>query len=217
MIFLYSVEIPNYIKKIPISRSGRIKYYKKLDNIPKKYKNDHYIFKGNYLVDKDSGEKIIKRKPSGKPREQKISGQDIWRGINYHMRSKVASELKKYFYSYLSNVPVLDDELIYPLSVRLDFYDHINEGEDIDNMAFMYRKCLHDSLCGNVSFQKVENGTDKSGKPTYMLVPDRETFPPKIIDDRKEYIQDIPTRFFPINEDETPKIVIEVCSLKDEE
>lgn len=217
MILLSRVEIPNYIKRVPLSKSSRAKYYTQGDKIPKKYSSDQYIFKGKYLINKDTKDRVVKRAASGTAKMHTIRGQEIWRGINYHIRSKVASELKKYLYEQTSEVPSLMDELIYPLSIRIDFYDNVYEGEDLDNMVYFYRKSLHDALSGNVLFDKIDSGTDKKGKSVYQMVPNRELYPPKIIDDDKLHVQDIPTRFHPIKEGEIPKMVIEICSLRDEE
>lgn len=217
MILLYRVEIPNYIRRVQIAKPARTQYYRSTDHIPKKYSNSNYIIKSKFLFDTRTKERVVKRITTGKPREHPMRGQEIWRGMDYHLRSKIASELKKYLYDKIKDMPVIDDELIYPLSVRIDFYDNVNEGEDIDNMVYFYRKATHDSLCGNVSFDKVDSGTDKKGKSIYQMIPDRNLYPPKLIDDDKLHIQDIPTRFYPIKEGETPKMVIEICSLKDEE
>jgi hypothetical protein len=204
MIFLYRVEIPNYIRKVQIAKPARTQYYKSTDTIPKKYNNQRYVMKSKFLFD-------------SVPKEHAIRGQEIWRGMDYHLRSKIASELKKYMYDKIKDMPVINDDLIYPLSIRIDFYDNVEEGEDIDNMVYFYRKCTHDALCGNVSFDKVDAGKDKKGKAIHQMVPDRIAYPPKLIDDDKLHVQDIPTRFYPIQEGETPKMVIEIYSLKDEE
>lgn len=217
MIFLYRVEIPNYIRKVQTAKPKKTQYYKFSDIIPKKYDNPRYVMKSKFLFDTETKERVIKRMTTGKPREHPIRGQEIWRGMDYHLRSKIASELKKYMYDQIKDMPPLNDELIYPLSIRIDFYDNVDEGEDIDNMVYFYRKCTHDALCGNVSFDKVDAGTDKKGKPVYQMVPDKTAYPPKLIDDDKLHIQDIPTRFYPISGDETPKMVIEIYSLRDEE
>jgi len=216
MIFLCRVEIPNYIKKVQISGAPRTKFYKEGDVIPKKYSGDRYIFKNKFLIDSNSKERVIKRHSSGRPKEHAIRGQEIWRGIDYHLRSKVASELKKYLYDKIKDIPPLMDDLMYPLSIRIDFYDKVNEGEDLDNMIYFYRKCCHDALGGNVLFDKVSAGKDKKGKEQFHMVPNRDLYPPKIIDDDKIHVQDIPTRFYPIGDDEEAKMVIEICSLIDE-
>jgi hypothetical protein len=217
MIFLYRVEIPNYIRKVQIAKPARTQYYKSTDTIPKKYNNQRYVMKSKFLFDSVTKERVVKRMTTGKPKEHAIRGQEIWRGMDYHLRSKIASELKKYMYDKIKDMPVINDDLIYPLSIRIDFYDNVEEGEDIDNMVYFYRKCTHDALCGNVSFDKVDAGKDKKGKAIHQMVPDRIAYPPKLIDDDKLHVQDIPTRFYPIQEGETPKMVIEIYSLKDEE
>lgn len=155
------------------------------------------------MTDGVTGEKVIKNtRSAGTERYIKISGQDFWTGINHNLRSKIGKELKKYFYNILSEMkPVPEDE--YPIGVKIDIYDVIDEG-DIDNLIYIYRKTVHDSLCGNIEFVKDENG---------KFHPDRKNYKPLIIDDSKEYIQEINTRFYPIRDHEERQMIIQLYRL----
>jgi hypothetical protein len=80
-------------------------------------------------------------------------------------------------------------------------------------MMIIYRKTIHDALCGNVEFIKEQTGIDKSGNPVFKLTPDRINFRPKIIDDDKKHIQEICSRFYPIDKDQEPVMFVQIYSL----
>lgn len=60
----------------------------------------------------------------------------------------------------------------------------------LDNFIFLYRKVIHDVLTSN----EMEHC-------------------PIIVDDDKTHIQDIPTRFYPIDDHENRKLHIEIYSI----
>lgn len=210
--FLQKVEIPNFIDKVEISKKRRAKYYTK-ERVPKTMNpetNNKYSFnEEGILIITETGEKVVSNKRSaGKPRYWKISGQDIWSGINYNMRSKISREMKKYFYEKLAHLKPLVDDEDYPIGIRIDLYDSNLEG-DVDNFIYLYRKTITDALCGNVEFMKVKN---VDGKVSNM--PDYTKYPPIIIDDSKKYVRDIPTTFHYV-EGEDRKLVIEIYKMND--
>lgn len=204
------VVVPDYIKQVQLSKSRRAKYYKEGDRIPKKYSNtENYNFVKDCLTEIATGQRVVRNvRTAGKERLKKVQGQDIWRGINFNLRSKIAKELKKYFYEYFRGIPRVNK---YPIGIRIDFYDNVEEGEDIDNMIYFYRKTIHDALSGNVDFKKVT--FTKNNVEVTEMVPDHQNYPPIIIDDSKKYVQSIPTRFYPIGKDEKPKMEIELFEL----
>jgi len=149
---LTSIVIDDYIEYIQLSKHRRPVYYKKGDKIPKKYLNDKYEFNKGILVSSDTKEKIIKNSRSvGTPKRKKISGQDIWMGMHYALRSKIAKELKLYLkkqFKKLGLEPIKAED--YPISIQLDFYKPFGEANwDIDNHALIYRKCILDALKGD--------------------------------------------------------------------
>lgn len=204
------IEVKNYIREVELSKKRRATYYAENTKIPKRYLDkEKYDFINGYLSDLSTKTKIIKNSRSvHKPRYKRIQGQDIWRGINFNIRSKIAKEMKKYFYEKFRGIPVINE---YPIEVKIDFYDNVDEGEDLDNMIYFYRKCIHDALCGNVEFKKIS--IEKNGVVTEEFVPDRKKYPQIIIDDSKKYIQSIPTRFYPVDGKTEPSIVIELSKL----
>jgi hypothetical protein len=144
------ISIPNYIEHVELSKSRRAIFYKKGDNIPKKYSKENFIFNDKgVLINLSSNEKVLKNtKSAGKPRYRKISGQDIWSGINHNLRSKIAKELKNYFKEFIikSGITTIDESK-YPLGVAIFFHKPIGQGNwDIDNHSLIYRKCILDSL-----------------------------------------------------------------------
>ena len=177
------IEIPTFLDRIVLSKKRRKKYYYQGETIPRKYlEKTQYLFddKG-ILIHKFTGEPVIKNiRTAGTEKTVKISGQDFWTGINCHLRSKISKELKKFFYESMRNMPVLQKE-DYPIGISLDIYDTISHA-DLDNLTYVYRKTLHDALCGNVEFDKNESG---------KYVPNRELYPAFIEDD--ELLEVTPT------------------------
>lgn len=176
---IYVIEIENFINKIELSKKRRAKY-----QINKK------------------GEKVISNpRTANKPVYYKINGQDLWSGIPFHKRSKIAKELKSYFYEYFKKLKPLEIEN-YPIGVTLDFYMDVN-GFDLDNFVIWYRKCIHDALCGKVEYIKI---TDEKNKVKY--VPNFEKYKPIIIDDTVDYINSMPTNY--IKSLENNKLIITI-------
>lgn len=150
---LSQIVINDYIEYIELSKHRRAVYYKKDDKIPKKYLDKtKYEFIKEILVDSETKEKIIKNSRSvGTPKRKKISGQDIWMGMHYALRAKIAKELKIYLkkqFKILGLQPIKSED--YPISIQLDFHKPFGEANwDIDNHALIYRKCILDALKGD--------------------------------------------------------------------
>lgn len=188
--YFYEVEVDAFIEKIELSKKKRAQYYKGKTKLPKKYQNDNYIFdKNGVLIEQSTGIKVIKNiKTVGKPNIKTITGQYFWTGAHPHIRRKIKREMSDYFLKYMGDAPQVDISQ-YPLGVRIDLYDTI-KGQDLDNFISIYRKVIHDVLTAK----------DMNHKPI-------------IIDDSKEYIQDIPTKFYPIEDHEDRKLVIQIYSI----
>ncbi len=208
-----SYYIDNFIRKVILSKARRKLHFKEGDKIPKKYSNDDHKFKNGILYSDVTNEKIIKNpNVAGKPRYQKISGNAMWAGMNYNLRAKIATEMKKFFYEYFRGSEPLNEE-DYPIGVKLTITDNLSgrKGEDIDNMAYLYRKNIHDALCGNVMFDKVI----ENGKARY--VPNRELYPALIEDDNRDFITEIITKII-VDEDltdEETSILVEIYTIDD--
>lgn len=172
---ILKLEIPNYLEEIVISKARRT------------------LYKQN-----KSGEKVISNpRTAGKPRVRKINGQMIWVGMNHHLRSKIARELKRYFYEFFRGKELITD---YPIGISIDFYGKAGDF-DLDNLCLLYRKTMNDALCGNVDFIAE---VSEEGKTVYK--PDWEKYPPIIKDDSVQYITENVSRF--INTEEGDKKMI---------
>jgi hypothetical protein len=185
---IYQVSIDDYIEHVVLSNKRRPVYYNKTDKIPKKYQNNKYHFdKLGNLIMTETNEKILKNIRSvGKPRYKKISGQNIWVGLNHNLRNKIAYEIKKFFYKHLKDLKVIPKQL-FPLGVDIKFVKPIgNNNWDLDNLALIYRKVLLDCL-------KTIIGAD----------------------DSIEFIREIPTRYSP-SSDESRKLIITIYTITDE-
>ena len=189
--YFYSFDINNFIEEIELSKRRRPQYYRENARIPKKYLGESYFFdKNGILTEIESGERVIKNSRSvGTPNVKRINGQYFWTGANPHIRRKIKREMAEFFLRYMHAIPTVGSTQ-YPIGVRIDLHDVVNKGSDLDNFIYLYRKVLHDVLTAN----------DMSHRAI-------------IIDDSKEYIQDIPTRFHPIEDHDARKLHIEIYSL----
>jgi len=190
--YYQSVKVYNFIDRIKLSEKRRAKYYTKKDKIPKKYQNDNFEFnKKDRLENVETGEAVIKNPiAAGTPRFRKITGQYFWSGANPFIRRKIKNEMSDFFYEFLKDFKKAEDE-DYPIGVRIDLYDE-EDGQDLDNFIFLYRKVIHDVLTA----KNMEHD-------------------PIIEDDSKEYIVDIPTRYYKTEEGEDRMLNIIVYSIKD--
>ena len=111
---LCRIEIPDYITHIELTKKRR-----------PVYREDGTV----------KNERLL-----NKPRVKKINGQDLWVTIDPHLRSKIAKELKKYFYEIIRDLPIISE---FPIGITMDFYGKVGDF-DIDNLSLWYRKCFHD-------------------------------------------------------------------------
>jgi hypothetical protein len=179
----YVITIPDYIEKVKISDKRRAKFFGVNDDLPKKYQTEQYTWDstGSVLIDKETGKKAIKNSVSaGKERFWKINGQDLWSGMDPHLRSKVAKEMKMYFYEYFRGLTIDS----FPIGVELTFYDKENI-LDIDNLSYIYTKVILDAMCGNVVFRPIE----VDGKTQH--VPDYQEYPQIIPNDNVQFVNHI--------------------------
>jgi hypothetical protein len=203
---LREIRIRNFINRITLSKKRKSKHYlKNGTSIPKKYQTEKYDFnKDGVLIDITTHIPVVKNiRTAGKERTIKISGQDIWVGMNHHLRSKISKELKKFFYDAIKECQVLDDK-DYPIGISIDIYDVIQSSADIDNFEHIYRKCLHDALAGNIEFVKNENGKFSSDKENYISI---------IKDDNLNYVRQMVTTFYPIENHDDSQMIIKLYKL----
>lgn len=149
------IEIPNYPEYVQLSKSRRATYYKKGDKIPKKYMDKtkfNFNTKGTLVSVIDDSKVIKNSKSVHTPKNRKINGQDIWVGMHYALRNKIAGFLKGFFKRKFREAefpPIKKSD--YPISIRMDFYKPIEKANwDIDNHALVYRKCLLDGIKGTI-------------------------------------------------------------------
>lgn len=185
-MILHKIEIPEFITEVELTKKRRAK--------------------------KNSEGKITNKAWINKPRVKKINGQDIWVGINPHLRSKIARELKIYMYEKIKHIGRIEE---YPLAIDMIFYMPISNNEstlpDLDNIVVWYRKCLHDALAGSVDYIPyfIQN-MDKDEKITIKkaFAPNHTDYPPLIPDDNVKYIQEANTKFVEIDSYENRKLEI---------
>lgn len=171
-----SIEIPQYIKYVQLSKKRRAKYYLRTSKkkLPKKYADLKFNKKG-ILVHKDGTPVIANPRSMGTPRLKKINGQEIYSGMPYHMRSKIVRAIKDSFSEILKKVEPVTE---FPVQLTMELHDEIGNGDwDLDNL-WIYNKCFQDAL--------VENGVLPSDSIKYITKPATpEFFPVKDQSERK--------------------------------
>ena len=98
---MIKVVIPNYLRKVSVAKSRRVKYFNRTGKqLPKKYQNtDLYRWdeKGR-LVDRRTGELVIANpKSAGTERFQSIRGGVIYAKMHKRLRMKIVDALKAQF------------------------------------------------------------------------------------------------------------------------
>ncbi len=178
---LLEIVIPEYITHIPISEKRRAIYYNTSGKRkpPKKFLKDkmYMIDKAGYLRYRPTGDKVIaNKKVVGKPKLQKINGQDFYSGFGSHFtRMKIVVGIKNSFKPFINKLEKLT---VFPVQFELELYTIIGEANwDLDNL-WIYTKCFQDLL--------VEMGIMPDDNIQYVSKPaSPEFFPVKDEKDRK--------------------------------
>lgn len=143
------IEIPEYITHVKLSSARKTVYY----NIygkrkpPKSLlKKDKYkITKDGYLIDKDTGLKIVANYRSvGKPKFEKINGQDFYSGFGSPFtRNTMVKEIKAFFSKHVKDLPPI---VQFPIQFECELHTTIDNADwDLDNL-WIYTKCFQDVL-----------------------------------------------------------------------
>ncbi len=162
------ISIPLFIKKVMISKSRRIKYYKEGGKIPIKYSKYGFDSKGRLIDDK--GEYIVANpRTIGKPKYITINGQALYNArMSPHIRSKIVNAVKDSFEPHLNGVePIVN----LPVRISLKLYDTIRQANwDLDNQ-WLYNKCFQDLIVkkGIIPDDDIRYIT-KAGAPEFVPV-----------------------------------------------
>lgn len=153
MKLLKSITIPDYPSHYVSSKSTRATYWKKDDNIPKKYLGVGNIYRAFTITRKGkktqvkylctrNGERIVKNQTKvGLEKKNTISGQHVFNTkTNAHGIGKMLSTIKQAFFQYLEKPTVSFD---YPLYLEFIYYSQHN---DLDNHRLLYEKAIIDCL-----------------------------------------------------------------------
>lgn len=192
-MILHKIEIPQFITEIELTKTRRAK--------------------------KDAEGKITNKAWLNKPRTKKINGQDLWVGINPHLRSKMGRELKIYMYDKIKHIGRIEQ---FPIAIDMIFYMPISTNNsilpDIDNIVVWYRKCLHDALAGSVDYIPyfIQN-LDKNNNIVLKkaMAPNHQDYPPLIPDDNIKYIQEANTKFVEVASMEDRKLEIIIRTINE--
>jgi hypothetical protein len=180
---MVTIEIPEYITHVELSKRRKAKYYCKGMKVPKKYdKFKKFDLKGR-LLGADGLPIVANPAVANKPRLQKINGQQLYSGnMNPMVRSKVVGIIKEFFHTFTTGIEPITS---LPIRVESDLYAPLAaKNWDLDNQ-WIYHKCFLDSL--------VASG----------VVPD----------DNVMFITQAPAfRYFPVDNPEERKIIYRLIS-----
>ena len=141
---MITIEIPNYLTHVQLTKGRRPKYYTKGTHIPKKYQKYKSFDSKGRLLDDNKKPLIANPASVNKPRIKKINGQELYSGnMPPHLRSKVVACIKESFVPYLKKVKPVQD-----FPIRLEAELHTVPGTwgwDLDNQ-WIYHKCFQDAL-----------------------------------------------------------------------
>lgn len=166
----YTIEIPDYITHIELSKSRRAKYYTitEEDKIPKKYKKLGISYDKKGIALDNVGDKIVKNtRVAGTPKLWKINSQDLYSGnLHHHSRAKIMVELHKYFVDVVTKnllKSLKDNKIALEEDQKLAFY-YTFEGSlkkntgDLENKSYLYNKTFLDTITTNeLTLTKEEN------------------------------------------------------------
>ncbi len=202
MNLLYTIEIPNYIRKYLAAKSIRPKYYVKGKNEPKakKYLSARYKYvinssdkyKREMLYDTALNEFVLANPTK--------AGNERWKIINGgnaqdYDRGKSMEAIKSFFTPFVQAI-IKEPITQFPLLIEVDLYDYvkddISKGQDWDigNRLYIHNKAFMDLLIPKRTSKELGLG----------LIPD---------DNIKYVISDPRNRFIPI-ETGIPKLVYRI-------
>lgn len=189
------VEIPNYLRRIVLSKSQQVKYYlsPKYPKAKKYLKNDFGYIWYNTTKNKKAKPKrvwghvptntpVIKNpKAAGTNKTYLINGQDLYnQNIVMHTRNKVKIMISKFFEEHLKDIPVITK---FPININVELHDFIRDPDcklqlwDMDNRFFgWYAKVMQDTLknLGKIPDDNILYITQPASPKFIPLYPDEE-------------------------------------------
>jgi len=186
MKLLQQIEIPNYPRKILLSKARRAKYFKQSDKLPLKYLQkgtvEYFVDEGNSAKDKDgnihllkeeyvwlknclfstaTNEWIIKNtKVAGTERWELINGQKMYDFSYNPTQGLIIDVIHRHFWKYLKDIEPIKESPIF-IHYHFDCFITNPSDQDLDNYALPYYKSFQDTLVetnilSNDSFKQVK-------------------------------------------------------------
>jgi hypothetical protein len=204
---MQTIEIPQYIREVNISKARRIRYYeygkkppkakKYLDRTKYDYRLYPMLHNKKFLTNLETGERVVANpKSAGTPKNVTINGQKIYnQEIGKHQRGKLLSAIKENLKPYVEQLQPITK---FPICIFCEIHDTIRESSshnlwDCDNRSYPYIKAFQDCLTG-------DRGKSK------QLIPD----------DNILFITQPPVpKFIPVSSSEERKLVFIITEEKD--
>jgi len=159
------IKVPKYITEVTLAKARNPKYITDIKDCNKtqlkRLSSGQYNWEKNsgktILYDTITGDRVIKNPlTAGKPRIQRINGQDFYSGFSHHsVRQKIVQAIKEDFLPHFKKIKPIEN---FPIQIDFIYYDELNlktsgkkterknKSKDIDNMRFAYEKCSLDLL-----------------------------------------------------------------------
>jgi hypothetical protein len=148
---MIQIKIPNYLRKVMVSKARRATYFGPKDKIPEKYKSHEFVFKRKgqelALFNTKTMDFVIKNPVAmGTPSYQSIAGNEIYARMHERKRMLIVDALKNDFKKHIQEqVDSIPDDM-FPLSISMEIHTPYGFADwDLDNL-WIYHKCFLDSL-----------------------------------------------------------------------
>jgi len=139
------IVIPKYITHVMISKARRKKYFKKGDDLPKKYQKPEFKWNSQgFLIGPDGDRPLKNPRAAGTPKYEVLSGNKITSGYaTPHIRNKIAGALKDFYRPHVKKMSPITQ---FPLRIDWEFYTTVDPANfDMSNFWFYY-KYFEDTL-----------------------------------------------------------------------
>ena len=191
---IYSVTIPNYIRKVKLSDARRAKYYtfpkdESVKTTKKKFNSNRYQWreytsstkkKEIRLFDTATNEFVVKNtRTAGTERWEVINAEKVYnRAYHPSVQAKIVREIGQFLLSFLKAMPVISQ---FPLYVQCEIHDYNNDkisGNiwDVINRGYLYCKVFEDILKPKTDKNPLGLGVIPDDSYKYIMCPAHPIF-----------------------------------------
>lgn len=150
---IYSLEIPQFITKVELSKARRPKYYSlksgrgRVTKIPNKLATKNFIYDlEGFLIDEKQQRIIANMRSAGTPKYVSINSQILYsQNGGQFTRTKIVNTLHAYLKPFVSKLKSLKNHT--PLLIHLNWHlPYQYRLQDNTNLAYIWMKVFEDEL-----------------------------------------------------------------------